>query len=256
MHQTNNGSLVSIITPSYNSERFISATIESVLAQTYQNWEMIIADDCSTDRTLAIVEQYARADQRIKHINLGKNSGPAIARNSAIEQASGRYLAFLDDDDIWLPEKLEKQVQFMQDHQIAFSFTKYAQMTEDGTVMNTRLAIPDDVNYEQLLKHNVIGCLTVMLDTSMIGPVRMVNLRSRQDFVTWLALCKQGYTAYGLQEILAQYRIVSTSVSSNKFKMAKQMWKVYRQIEQLSLPKSMWCFLHYAYFSIRKLLKV
>ena len=244
--------LISVITPTYNSERFIRKTIESAQAQTYTNWEMIIVDDCSTDRTVEIIEELKEHDSRIQLIKLNENCGPAIARNVAIERAKGRYLAFWDCDDQWMPEKLEKQLKFMQEHRIAFSFTKYMKIKEDGSEKNLIVDIPNEVNYKQLLKHNVIGCLTVMLDIEMIGEVKMINIRSRQDFVLWLTICKRGFTAYGFQEVLSKYRVVKGSLSSNKLKMAKQMWKVYREIEELSLIRSIWCFLNYLYFAIRK----
>ncbi|OIJ21754.1 glycosyl transferase [Anaerobacillus alkalidiazotrophicus] len=244
--------LVSVITPTYNSAKFIGETIESVLAQTYTNWEMVIVDDCSSDETVRIVKEYVAGDNRIKLIQLKENSGPAIARNTAIEHACGRYLAFLDSDDQWLPHKLERQLQFMQEHEIAFSFTDYMNMNEDGTETGVVTHAPKEANYHQLLKHNTIGCLTVMLDTEKTGKVKMINIRTRQDYVLWLTICKQGFTAYGLQEVLANYRNVGNSVSNNKLKMAKQNWKVYRQIENISLVKSLWYFVHYVYFKLKK----
>ncbi len=245
-----NKPMISIITPSYNSAKFIGDTIQSVLNQTYTNWEMVIVDDCSKDETVKIIQQYE--DERIRLIQLQENSGPAIARNTAIEAAQGRYLSFLDSDDQWLPEKLEIQLRFMQEREIAFSYSKYKNMTEDGIETNTIVDVPEMVSYEDLLKHNVIGCLTVMIDKDKVGEVTMVNIRTRQDYVLWLDLCKRGFTAYGLQEVLAKYRIVENSVSSNKLKMAKQNWKVYREIEKLSLAKSLWYFMHYGYFKMKK----
>lgn len=246
--------LISVITPAYNAERFIEDAINSVLRQTYTHWEMIIVDDCSTDRTREIIKLYLRKDTRIKLIELKNNSGPAVARNVAFEHARGRYLAFLDADDQWMPEKLEKQLNFMQERQIAFSFTKYIKIKENNTETHSVVHIPDYVTYKQLLKHNVIGCLTVMLDTEMIGEVKMVNMRSRQDYALWLTLCKKGFTAYGLQEVLAKYRIVGNSISHNKLKMARQNWKVYREVKKLSLMKSVWYFANNVYFSVKKYL--
>ncbi|WP_374724691.1 glycosyltransferase family 2 protein [Calidifontibacillus erzurumensis] len=243
--------LVSVITPSYNSERFIKDTIESVLAQTYQNWEMIIVDDCSTDGTVRLIRKYQRMDRRIKLFRLKQNSGPAVARNLAIGQARGRYIAFLDSDDQWLPNKLAEQLQFMKENQIAFSYTQYRNMNESGKPGSV-VSIPDQVTYEDLLKHNVIGCLTVMLDRKVIGKVQMVNLRSRQDYALWLSILKKGYTAYGLQKVLAKYRNVENSLSSNKIKMARQNWRVYREVENISLIKSLYYFSHYAYFKLKK----
>jgi teichuronic acid biosynthesis glycosyltransferase TuaG len=244
--------LVSIITPAFNSEKFIQETIESVLAQTYQNWEMVIVDDGSKDNTVTLVKTYTETDSRIKLIELKENSGPAVTRNTAIKHSKGRYLAFLDSDDQWLPDKLEKQLQFMQVHQVAFSFTSYKVVDEKGTETGSIIEVPEKVTYEELLKNNVIGCLTVMLDREKIGEVEMLNIRTRQDYVLWLHVTKKGFPAYGLKEVLAKYRIVETSISSNKVKMAKQNWYVYRQIENISLVKSMWYFMHYVYFKLKK----
>lgn len=243
--------LISVITPAYNSARFIRETIESVLAQTYVNWEMIIVDDCSTDNTVEIVKRYKKRDHRIQLIRLKKNSGTAVSRNRAMDRARGRYLAFLDSDDQWLPKKLEKQLKFMQQRQIAFSYTQYRNIDESGK-MGSIVSVPNNVTYEQSLKQNVIGCLTVMLDRKMIGTVKMVNIRSRQDYALWLSLLKKGHLAFGLQEVLAKYRNVENSLSSNKLKVARQNWKVYREIEKLSLIKSLWYFLHFMYFKLRK----
>ncbi|MCK0470254.1 glycosyltransferase family 2 protein [Halalkalibacter sp. APA_J-10(15)] len=243
---------VSIITPAYNAATYMADTIESVLAQTYGSWEMLIVDDCSTDDTAQIVQSYASRDPRIRFIQLAQNSGPAITRNTAIEAASGRYLAFLDSDDMWLPNKLERQLQFMQERDLAFSFTQYRVMDLEGNITDKLEDVPDEATYKDLLKHNVIGCLTVMLDKEKVGAVEMVNIRSRQDYVLWLHICKRGFTAYGLKEPLALYRVGRQSVSSNKVKMAKQNWRVYREIEGLNLVKSLWYFSHYVVFKLVK----
>ncbi|MBU9722708.1 MULTISPECIES: glycosyltransferase family 2 protein [Bacillaceae] len=244
--------LVSVITPAFNSARFIEETIQSVQNQTYPHWEMIIVDDCSTDETVKIIQEYATQDKRIKLIQLMENSGPAVARNTAIRNSRGRYIAFLDSDDQWLPKKLEKQLQFMEEKGIAFSFTKYRNVDENGVESGTIIEAPEVVSYSHLLKQNMIGCLTVMLDKTKVGNVEMVNIRSRQDYALWLSLCKKGFQAYGLQEVLAKYREVGNSLSSNKLKMAKQNWKLYREIEKLGFLKSSWYFLHYVYYKVRK----
>lgn len=250
-----NKPLVSVITPAYNAERFIGETIESVLKQTYSKWEMIIVDDKSTDRTVEIVESYMEKDPRIKLIKLEKNSGSAIARNTAMDNAKGRYLAFLDSDDVWMEEKLERQLQFMKENDIAFSFTKYVRMTEDGKLTRAISKTPKRVGYKQLMKHCVIGCLTVMIDREKIGEERMINIRTRQDYVYWLTLMKKGFDAYGLPEVLAKYRLVENSISSNKLKAAKQNWYVYYHIEKQGLLNSLWYFANYACISLKNVLK-
>ncbi|MBM7095808.1 glycosyltransferase [Bacillus sp. H-16] len=244
--------LVSVITPAYNAERFIAQTIESVINQSFHDWEMIIVDDCSTDRTISIIKDFANRDRRIQAIQLSDNSGAAIARNEAINKSRGRYLAFLDSDDQWLPEKLEKQLGFMKEKGAAFSFTDYIFIDETGKETGAVTEVPECVSYKDLLKENMIGCLTVMIDREKTGYVKMIDIRTRQDYVLWLELCKRGFNALGLQEPLSKYRVVEGSVSSNKMKMAKQNWKVYREIEKLNLVKSIWYFLNYLYFKVRK----
>ncbi|WP_163580501.1 glycosyltransferase family 2 protein [Gracilibacillus saliphilus] len=251
MNEIKDYNLVSVITPTYNSETYIQETIESVLQQTYPNWEMIIVDDGSSDQTIAIIEEYQKEDDRIRLIALEKNQGAAVARNTAIENAQGRYIAFLDSDDRWLPEKLERQLTFMQEHDYAFTYTSYLEIHSDDA-KNKVVTIPDAVEYNDLLKNCVIGCLTVILDRDKINEIQMVNIRARQDYALWLNLTRRGFTAFGLQETLAKYRVRQNSISSNKIKMAKQNWKVYREVEKLNLLKSVWYFMHYAYFKIKK----
>lgn len=245
-------SLVSVITPSYNAEKFISATIESVRTQTYTNWEMIIVDDCSKDDTREILKRYAELDSRIKPIFLEENSGAAVARNTALKEARGDYVAFLDSDDLWVPDKLEKQLAFMQKNDYAFSFTAYNLMDESGNPLEKVINVPKKIDYKGLLKNTIIGCLTVMIDTRKVEPLQMPLIRTRQDYALWLKVLRQGHIAYGMQEPLAHYRIVEGSISSNKLKTAKRNWYVYREIEKLSLPYASWCFVNYAFYAIKK----
>ncbi|MFD1416316.1 glycosyltransferase family 2 protein [Oceanobacillus jeddahense] len=247
--------IISVITPTYNSERFIAETIESVQAQSFSEWEMIIVDDCSTDQTAEIVKSYAEKDDRIHLTVLDENQGSAITRNTAMDKSQGRYLAFLDSDDLWLPEKLEKQLVFMQDNGVAFSFTQYVRMNEDGTDTGAVSTAPATVTYEDLMKRCVIGCLTVMLDRERIGERRMVNIRTRQDYAFWLEITRSGHFAYGLPEVLARYRLVGNSISSNKWKAAKRNWYVFREVEKQPLPQTIYYFSHYVARSLRDLLK-
>lgn len=232
--------IVSIITPSYKSERFISDTIESVLAQTYQNWEMIIIDDVSPDNSNKIIEEYCKKDSRIKLIKLEKNSGPAVARNRAIEEAKGRYIAFLDADDLWKPEKLEKQIRFMEEKNCALSYSAYETMTEEGQLQNKLINPPLKIAYKDLLKSNYIGCLTAIYDTGKVGKVFMPLISKRQDYGLWLKILRKTDFAYGIDESLAVYRIMSNSVSSNKFKLLKFNYKLFREHEGFSTLKSLY----------------
>ncbi|HJE03301.1 MAG TPA: glycosyltransferase family 2 protein [Aliarcobacter thereius] len=237
--------LISIITPSYNSERYISDTLESVLAQTYQNWEMIIVDDVSPDNSNEIIEEYCKKDSRIKFIKLEQNSGAAVARNRAIEEAKGRYIAFLDTDDMWKPEKLEKQIDFMQKNNYAFTYTAYEKVDENGEVFGT-MGVPSKVSYNDLLKTCVIGCLTVIYDAEKLDKVYMPLIRKRQDFGLWLKILKKVDFAYGINESLAFYTVRDDSISANKKSAAYFTWKLYRDIEKLNLLKAGYYFSHYA----------
>lgn len=200
--------LVSIITPAYNAADYIAETIESVLAQTYKNWEMLIVNDCSKDNTSEIVQSYAAKDKRIKLINLKQNSGAAVARNTAIQNAKGRYIAFLDSDDLWKKEKLQKQLSFMQQNDYAFTFTEYQYLKLKPDEKLRIIKVPRSLTYEQSLKNTIIGCLTVIVDRKQTRNFQMPLVRAGQDHLTWWLLMKRGFKAYGLQENLAEYRRV------------------------------------------------
>jgi teichuronic acid biosynthesis glycosyltransferase TuaG len=242
--------LVSIITPSYNSAKFIKQCIESVIAQTYTNWEMLIVDDYSDDNSLQILKKYN--DKRIQLIELDKNVGASESRNVAIRKAKGKYIAFLDSDDLWEPQKLEKQISFMETEDIAFSFSTYQPMSDDELKLYSIIHAPKIVTYSSYLKKTIIGCLTVIIDREKTGGFEMPNIRSSHDMALWLLIMRRGFDAYGLDENLARYRIVSTSNTANKWRAAKDVWMVYRQFEKLSFLYSFWCFLNYAFNAIIK----
>ena len=232
--------LVSIITPSYKSRKFIVDTINSVLKQTYENWEMIIVDDVSPDDSNILIEAYVKQDYRIKLLKLEKNSGPAIARNKAINEAKGQYIAFLDADDLWMPEKLEKQILFMKNNKYEFSFTSYATMSESGMKLNKIMLSEEKIDYMKLLKSNKIGCLTAIYDTERIGKIYMPLLQKRQDFGLWLKILKKVDYAYGLNDVLGRYRIMTNSVSSNKIDLLKYNYALFREHEKFSVLKSLY----------------
>ena len=244
--------LVSIITSAYNAAAYIVETIESVLAQTYPNWEMLIVNDCSQDNTAEIVQSYAAKDKRIKIINLKQNSGVSVARNTAIQNAKGRYIAFLDSDDLWKKEKLQKQIEFMQQNGYAFTYTSYEHFKEVKENIQNQVQIPKSLNYKQALKGNKIGCLTVMLDRKQIANIHFTT-QKHEDYILWLNILKQGITAYGMQESLALYRTGnSKSVSSNKLQSALWTWNVYRNSQRLSVVKSMYYMWFYVVSGLRK----
>lgn len=236
--------LVSIITPLYNCSTFLESTIRSIIAQSYIDWELVLVDDCSQDNSLDIANDYVAQDSRIKLIKLTKNSGAAVARNIAIEEASGRFIAFLDSDDLWHPQKLEKQINFMLENNYAFSYTAYEKINEEGKVFEY-VGAPQQLSYKQLLKTNEIGCLTVIYDTKHLGKVYMPTETKREDYATWLSILKKTDYAYGMPEILGQYRVYANQSSAKKGKMAKENWKLYRNIENLGVIKSVYYFSHY-----------
>lgn len=236
---------VSIITPLYNCAIFVEQTIQSVLAQTFQDWEMVLVDDCSVDSSWIIAQRYVSKDHRIKLIKLDQNSGAAIARNKAIELAQGRYIAFLDSDDQWLPHKLEAQLQFMQNNDIAFSYSAYERINENGKPIDT-VGVPTKVNYSDLLKVCSIGCLTAMYDTKKLGKVYMPLIRKRQDLGLWLRILKKVPYAYGIQQPLARYQVRPDSISANKRSAARYTWRLYRDVEHLNFAKAIYYFCFYA----------
>ena len=244
--------LVSIITPSFNSSKYIKETVDSVLSQTYENWELIIVDDGSKDSSANIIQDLTNSDTRIKGFFFDKNIGAAEARNVAIQQAKGKYIAFLDSNDLWELEKLEKQISFMQTEDIAFSFSTYQPMSEDGSKLYSIIHAPKIVTYSAYLKNTIIGCLTVVIDREKAGDFEMPNISSSHDMALWLLIMKRGFDAYGLDENLARYRIVSASNTSSKWRAAKDVWKIYREVEKLSFLYSSWCFLNYAFNALVK----
>ena len=213
---------------------------------------MIIVDDASTDDTVDIIKQWQALDNRISLIQLDCNSGAAIARNAAIRLATGRYIAFLDSDDRWKIDKLHKQINFMQSKNAGLSFTAYEKINGSDEHIGY-VGVPTAVSYKELLKSNVIGCLTAIYDTDKIGKIYMPEIRTRQDYGLWLDILKRKTTvAYGLNEVLATYLVRSDSISSNKKKAALNTFKLYRDIEKLGNVKSVYYFCHYVLKSLVK----
>lgn len=237
--------LVSVITPFHNSAQFIADTIESVLMQSFHDWELIVVDDSSTDNSVMVAKSFVKKESRIKIIQLSYNAGAAVARNAAIDIAKGRYIAFLDSDDLWKADKLEKQLEFMQKNDIAFSYSAYEKIDENGKIVG-QVGVPERVTYHDLLKVCSVGCLTAMYDTAKLGKIYMPLIRKRQDLGLWLKILKETPCGYGLSEPLAQYRVHRNSISADKIDAAKYTWMLYRQFEGLYFFKAMYYFSFYA----------
>ena len=245
--------LISIITPSYNSKYFVGDTIRSVLSQGYKNWEMIIVDDCSTDGSVEVIKKIIKNESRIKLIRLKKNTGSAMSRNAALEVANGRFIAFLDSDDIWYPNKLEKQVEFMLKRKAPISFTSYELIGENGASKNHIIHSVEKLTQIDYLKNTIIGFSTSMIDTQIVGnSFRMMDIRTRQDTSLWITLLGKGFSAHGLNKALVKYRIHSNSISANKIKAAKQVWNLYFHIHKFGLFRSIYYFSSYAFNAIKK----
>ena len=230
--------LVSVITPTFNCGAYILETIRSVQAQTFDNWEMIIADDCSADDTKEIVGQACEKAPRIKYVRLKTNSGAAVARTEAMKLAKGNYMAFLDSDDLWKPEKLEKQLAFMEENRYPFTATAYEKIDESGRKLNKIVNVIDRTSYNRLLLDCPIGNSTVMYDVDKMGKFEVPNIKKRNDDALWLKMLKQEKYIYGLHEVLMEYRVRPNSISSNKLSLVKYHWKLYRENEHLSVLRS------------------
>lgn len=243
--------LVSVITPTYNCASFIGETIKSVLDQSYPQWEMIIIDDQSSDHTEDIVNQYK--DVRIKYKKLEHNSGAAVARTEAMKMAEGQYIAFCDSDDLWMPDKLERQLRFMKENGHAFSCTAYEQIDERGRCLGRIMKPPKKCDYNRLLLDCPVGNSTVMYDVSKMGKFEVPNIRKRNDDALWLQMLKKERYIWGMNDVLAQYRIRQNSISSNKLNVIRYHWVLYREIEHLSVPRSLF---HIGYWCLIKLLRI
>lgn len=244
--------LISIIMPAYNAERTLSQSISSVMNQTWPDWELIIVDDCSNDHTADIILKYERSDSRIRHIKNAKNSGAACSRNYGVAQARGSWIAFLDSDDCWEPEKLALQLEFAQQMQARFTFTGSAFMDESGCRLSHQLTVPDQITFRQLLKQNVISCSSVMIRRDLILQYPMGSDRMHEDFAVWLQILRENHMkAYGLNRPLLIYRLSPSSKSGNKLKAARMTFRVYRHIG-LPYPAA---FYYWCWYTIRSLRK-
>jgi len=242
--------MISIVTPVYNAAAFIRQTMEMVQAQTFTDWELILVDDGSKDDSCKVIENYLmeKPDERIRLIKKGKNEGAALTRNRGIRESKGRYIAFLDADDVWLNHKLQRQMEFMEEVDAGFVFSAY-EFGDDEAVGTGRIVhVPDNLTYKKALSRTVIFTTTVLLDTKKIKKelIYMPNVPS-EDSATWWQILRQGHVARGLDEVLAIYRRPGKSLSSNKLKAIQRIWYLYRKVEKLSLLTSCVAFVGWAY---------
>lgn len=240
--------------PCYNAEKVIELSVKSVINQSYQDWELLIIDDASSDNTTEIITKYLD-DNRIKLIKLKNNKGVANVRNIGLKKCSGRYIAFLDCDDCWYPNKLEKQVEFLNLNDAFLVYSGYETFFESIENVTNYIRVPNSLTYNELLRNTIIGCLTVLIDKSKTGEFLMPVISGGEDTATWLNLLKKHGTAYGLKEPLAYYRTSYHSLSGNKFSMMSKTWKMYRRTQNLNLIQTGTCFVFYVKNAIKKRIK-
>ncbi|GEL10374.1 Glycosyl transferase family 2 [Flavobacterium glycines] len=238
--------LVSVVIPTFNSEKYISDTIISVQNQSYQNWEIILVDDGSTDTTRTIITTFL-TDKRIQFYPLGKNSGTGVARNFGVTKAAGKYIAFLDADDLWKPEKLEKQIDFLKKNNLAFTFSFYDCIDEQGNSLNKRVEAPRNLSYSQLFFCNYVGNLTGIYDVDYFGKIAIPSIRKRQDWMHWLTILKKIKTAKPVPESLAIYRIRENSLSTSKTALIQYNFAVYRQFHGFNLVLAVFCMIGFLF---------
>ncbi len=246
---------VSVVVPVYRAEKYMEETMDCVMAQTYKDWELLLIVDGPQDPTIQVIQRYMEAHPhaKIRLLIQEKNQGAALARNRGVKEASGRYIAYLDADDLWRPEKLERELQFMQQNSAAFVFTGYEFADENAKGTGKVVSVPEKLTYKQALKNTTIFTTTVMFDTQEIDKslLEMPNMKS-EDTALWWKVLRNGYTAYGLNENLALYRRPAVSLSSNKFVAIKRIWNLYRQAEKLSIPYSCYNFCFWAVRAVRR----
>ena len=247
--------LVSIIVPVYNVEKYICETIECVRKQTFANWELLLVEDCSKDNTVAVIQEYLEKvkDERVRLIRQEKNNGAARSRNRGLKEAKGRYIAYLDADDLWVPEKLAKELAFMEDKQAAFAFTGYEFADENGKGLGKVVRVPETLTYKEALKNTTIFTTTVMFDTEKIDKnlLEMPIIKS-EDTALWWKVLRSGYVAYGLDENLVSYRRVGKSLSSNKLEAMRRIWNLYRKAEGMSILSSAY---HFCFWAVNAVLR-
>jgi teichuronic acid biosynthesis glycosyltransferase TuaG len=239
--------LVSIIIPSYNSSQFIVEAIRSVQAQSYGFWEIIVVDDCSTDDTITILSQFVATDKRIQFFKLESNSGTGVARNLGVDKANGKFIAFLDADDLWKPQKLEKQLAWMQTYKLPFAFSFYDCIDEQGKSLYRIIQAPKNLTYKQLFFCNYVGNLTGIYEVDFFGKIPISAIRKRQDWMLWLTILKKIKTAKPVPESLAWYRIRTNSISTSKINLIQYNYAVYRQFHGFNAMVATLCMIAFLF---------
>lgn len=243
---------VSVITPVYNVEKYICKTLESVFDQTYRDIEIILVDDCSMDNSAKLITKYMKIHPEIIYFLQPKNMGAGAARNKCLELASGQYVAFLDSDDLWLPEKTERQIALMKKKISPFSYAAIEMMDEDGNTIKSKRSIKEICDYKYLLHNTIIATSSVIVDRKILGDFQMPLRRGGQDYATWLMLLRKGAVACGINEVLVRYRVGSNSLSSNKFKSIKQVWEIQTQDEKINKISAMFHICCFTFNALKK----
>lgn len=246
---------VSVIMPAYNAERFIEQAIVSVMGQSVPDWELLVIDDCSSDGTCAVVEGLAARDGRIRLLRNETNQGAAKTRNRGLELCRGTYIALLDSDDVWHPNKLQVQLETLEKTGADLCCTSYRIVNSQGEKAKEDYLVPEAISFDSLLKENMIGCSTVLLRGSVMANYRFTTEYYHEDYVMWLSMLRDGYTAVGCQQVLADWRYLENSRSFDKSKAAKNRWRIYRGYLKLPLWKSLWAFACYGAGGLRKYLR-
>ena len=248
---TNTDEMISIIVPVYHVEKYIVETMESVRGQTIENWELLLVEDCGEDNCVQLIREYIErtGDKRIRLICQGANKGAAMARNRGLEEAEGRYITYLDADDLWVPEKLEHELAYLKEKDAAFVFTGYEFADEMGKGTGRVVKVPESLNYKEALKNTTIFTSTVMFDTAKIPKeqLRMPVMKS-EDTALWWRILRDGYTARGLDENLVKYRRAGGTLSSNKLEAVRRIWNLYRNAEGLGILNSAY---HFCFWAVR-----
>ncbi|KZZ62401.1 hypothetical protein A3763_08085 [Oleiphilus sp. HI0128] len=248
--------MVSIVTPMYNSREFIDETIQSVFDQTYSNWEMLLVDDCSKDGSFDYIREKYKGESRITVIQNQVNSGAGVSRNNALEISKGRYIAFLDSDDIWEKDKLKVQIEFMQEHSAPISHTSFSFMDEQGEDSRGAVDVSPLVDLPKHLSKTEMGMSTCMVDTKLVGTFRLSEVRARQDFLLWVSLLAKGHSSYGLSRYLTKYRIRKGQISANKLVVVPKTFLLYMRISHIPVPMRFIYFLRYVFNAFAKRSKV